>query len=239
MAHAPRAPVNLHSLGKEANMRKELVLESTPGDKVKKECLDFPLATNRNNRNTTVTAAKALPAVRGELLRFEAPRSGELARLSRELVSGGQRLGDYNARSVGRFSRLAIEAVRERGQQRHLQHKLRQTQLKLAAAELRAAEAEARLNSHGEFECSVAILAHDIASPLTGLVGFLQLVIDMVDDDYSKEEYSVLLKDAEEAAWRMRRLLVRMQSITEPQYKKNRESLGELELAELRKQLHS
>jgi hypothetical protein len=37
----------------------------------------------------------------------------------------------------------------------------------------------------------------------------------------------------------MRRLLVRMQSITEPQYKKNRESLGELELAELRKQLHS
>ncbi len=84
-----------------------------------------------------------------------------------------------------------------------------------------------------EFQRNVAIFAHEINSPLTGLLGFLQLIVEEVEEQEQDPDRAAMLRDSLEAATRIRRVMVKLHQITEPVFKKSRLSpRGLLELSQ-------
>ncbi|MCC7477228.1 hypothetical protein IT575_02120 [bacterium] len=109
---------------------------------------------------------------------------------------------------IGRSLRLALEW--NRGRQLLLQ------------AEAEIEELRRELQELQEFQRNVAIFAHEINSPLTGLLGFLQLIVEEVEEQEEDPDRAAMLRDSLEAATRIRRVMVKLHQITEPVYKKSR-----------------
>lgn len=109
----------------------------------------------------------------------------------------------------------AIRAVLERGRDRGEAERL-EGEMETMRVELRELH---------EFQRNVAIFAHEINSPLTGLLGFLQLIVEEVEEQEEDPDRLMMLRDSLEAATRIRKVMIKLHQITEPAYKKHRGTL--------------
>lgn len=126
---------------------------------------------------------------------------------------------DLDSAVLERSLRLAIEGA--------------QGSRALRRAEQESEELRRELQELQEFQRNVAIFAHEINSPLTGLLGFLQLIVEEVEEQEEDPDRAAMLRDSLEAATRIRRVMVKLHQITEPVYRKARFSpRGLLELSQ-------